>query len=64
MYNPAGLFNQVTSIGLAVGLASRYNKQLVIHNISNPPNSDYGGKNVLLDTSRNKKEPLLRGVLV
>jgi hypothetical protein len=46
LYQPCGLFNQVTSIELAVGLASRYKKQLVIHNISNPPNSDYGGKNV------------------
>jgi hypothetical protein len=46
LYQPCGLFNQVTSLEVAVGLASRYKKQLLIHNISNPPNGDYGGAKV------------------
>lgn len=46
LYQPCGLFNQITSLELAVGLAERYNKTLVIHNINNPPNSDYGGARV------------------
>ncbi len=46
LYQPCGLFNQITSLEVGVGLASRYKKQLVIHNISNPPNGDYGGARV------------------
>lgn len=46
LYQPCGLFNQITSLELAVGISSRYKKQLVIHNISNPPNSSYGGRRV------------------
>lgn len=46
LYQPCGLFNQLTSLELAVGLSKRYNRSLVIHNISNPPNSDYGGARV------------------
>jgi len=46
LYQPCGLFNQITSLETAVGLASRYKKQLVLHNISNPPNGDYGGARV------------------
>lgn len=46
LYQPCGLFNQITSLEVAVGLSSRYKKQLVIHNISNPPNADYGGARV------------------
>ncbi len=46
LYQPCGLFNQITSLEVGVGLASRYKKQLVIHNISNPSNGDYGGVRV------------------
>lgn len=46
LYQPCGLFNQITSIELAVGLSQRYNRNLVIHNISNPPNPDYGNARV------------------
>ena len=46
LYRPCGLFNQITSIEIAVGLSSRYKKQLVFHNISNPPNGDYNGARV------------------
>ena len=46
LYQPCGLFNQITSLETAVGLASRYKKQLIFHNISNPPNGDYGGARV------------------
>jgi hypothetical protein len=46
LYQPCGLFNQITSLEVAVGLANRYKKQLILHNISNPPNSEYGGARV------------------
>jgi hypothetical protein len=46
LYQPCGLFNQITSIEIAVGLSSRYKKPLVFHNISNPPNGDYNGARV------------------
>lgn len=46
LYQPCGMFNQMTSIELAVGLANIYKKQLVIHNISNPPNPDYDNARV------------------
>ncbi len=46
LYQPCGLFNQITSIETAIGLSSRYKKQLVFHNISNPPNESYGGARV------------------
>lgn len=46
LYQPCGLFNQITSLEVAVGLANRSKKQLVLHNISNPPNGDYGGARV------------------
>lgn len=46
LYQPCGLFNQITSLETAVGLSTRYKKQLVFHNISNPPNGDYGGERV------------------
>jgi hypothetical protein len=46
LYQPCGLFNQITSLETAVGLASRYKKQLIFHNISNPPNGNYGGARV------------------
>jgi hypothetical protein len=46
LYQPCGLFNQITSLEVAVGLSSRYKKQLVIHNISNPPNGDYNNSRV------------------
>lgn len=41
LYQPCGIFNQITSLELAIGLSNRYSKKLIIHNISNPPNSDY-----------------------
>lgn len=46
LYQPCGLFNQITSLEVAVGLSNRCKKQLVLHNISNPPNGDYGGARV------------------
>lgn len=46
LYNPCGIFNQVTSLELGVGLSEVLGKQLVIHNVSNPPNGDYGFKRV------------------
>jgi len=46
LYQPCGLFNQITSLETAVGLSSRYKKPLVFHNISNPPNPEYGGARV------------------
>lgn len=46
LYQPCGLFNQITSLEVAVGLSSKYKKQLVIHNITNPPDPRYGGKRV------------------
>jgi hypothetical protein len=46
LYQPCGLFNQLTSIELAVGLSKKYSRDLIIHNISNPPNSYYGGARV------------------
>jgi len=46
LYQPCGLFNQITSLEIAVGLSSRYKKQLVFYNISNPPNGDYNGARV------------------
>ena len=46
LYQPCGLFNQITSLEVAIGLSNRCKKQLVIHNISNPPNGDYGGARV------------------
>jgi len=46
LYQPCGLFNQITSLEIAVGISSRYKKQLVFHNISNPPNGDYNGARV------------------
>lgn len=54
LYQPCGLFNQITSIEIAVGLASRYKKQLVFHNISNPPNGDYGGARVSIYSANYK----------
>ena len=46
LYQPCGLFNQITSIEIAVGLSSRYKKPLVFHNITNYPNPEYGGARV------------------
>lgn len=41
LYQPCGLFNQLTSLELAIGLSNRYNKSLVIHNINNPYSNEY-----------------------
>ena len=46
LYNPCGLFNQITSIELGVGLASLTGRQMVWHNINNPPNGNYNGNRV------------------
>ena len=46
LYNPCGLFNQVTSVELGVGLAFEGNRQLIWHNINNPSNHDYNKKRV------------------
>lgn len=44
LYNPCGLFNQITSVELGVGLASKTGRQLVWHNINNPFNHDYNAR--------------------
>lgn len=41
LYNPCGLFNQITSIELGVGLSFETGRQIVWHNINNPFNQDY-----------------------
>ena len=46
LYQPCGLFNQVISLELAVGLSHRYKKELLIHNISNPPGGGINGERV------------------
>jgi hypothetical protein len=46
LYQPCGLFNQMTSLEVAVGLASRYKKDLVFHNISNPSDRNYNNRSV------------------
>jgi hypothetical protein len=46
LYQPCGLFNQITSVELAVGLSNRYNKQLLFYNISNPPDANYNNSRV------------------
>ncbi|MFM6983875.1 MAG: hypothetical protein ACKOXF_07065 [Chitinophagaceae bacterium] len=46
LYQPCGLFNQITSIESAVGIAKKYNKELIVHNITNPPDKNYGNKSV------------------
>jgi hypothetical protein len=35
LYNPCGLFNQITSLELAVGLANVTNREMIIHNFVN-----------------------------
>jgi hypothetical protein len=62
LYQPCGLFNQITSIEIAVGLSSRYKKQLVFHNISNPPNIGYGNARVAIYSANytfNKRDHLI-----
>ena len=46
LYNPCGLFNQITSIELGVGLSFQTGRQIIWHNINNPSNNDYGGNRV------------------
>jgi hypothetical protein len=46
LYNPCGLFNQITSIELGVGLSFLTNRQLVWHNISNPPNGRFNNSRI------------------
>jgi hypothetical protein len=46
LYQPCGLFNQITSLEVAIGLSKRYNKKLFIHNISNPADPNYNYKSV------------------
>ena len=46
LYQPCGMFNQMTSLEVAVGLSKRYNKKLFIHNVSNPANPHYNYRNV------------------
>ena len=41
LYNPCGLFNQITSIELGVGLSFQTGRQIIWHNINNPFNQDY-----------------------
>ena len=44
LYNPCGLFNQITSIELGVGLSFETGRQIVWHNINNPFNKDYNAR--------------------
>lgn len=44
LYNPCGLFNQITSLELGVGLAYKTGRQLVWHNVSNPFNNHYNSR--------------------
>jgi hypothetical protein len=44
LYNPCGLFNQITSLELGVGLSYETKRQLVWHNINNPFNHDYNAR--------------------
>jgi hypothetical protein len=46
LYNPCGLFNQITSVELGVGLAALSGRQMVWHNINNPPNGNYNNRRV------------------
>lgn len=46
LYQPCGIFNQMTSLELAIGLSKRFNKELLFYNISNPPNPDYNNARV------------------
>ena len=48
LYNPCGLFNQITSVELGVGLSEITGRQLVWHNINNPPNTKFDGKRVAI----------------
>lgn len=62
LYQPCGLFNQITSLELAVGLSNRYKKQLIFHNISNPTNSDYNNSKVPIYSANykyNKRSKLI-----
>lgn len=54
LYQPCGIFNQITSIELAVGLSNIYKKQLIIHNITNPPNPDYNNARVSIYSANYK----------
>lgn len=44
LYNPCGLFNQITSVELGVGLSFQTGRQIVWHNINNPFNKDYNAR--------------------
>lgn len=54
LYNPSGLFNQVISLEIAVGLSSALNKNLLIYNITNPPNPEYGYNKVSIYSANHK----------
>lgn len=51
LYNPCGLFNQITSVELAVGLSQISQRQLIFHNINNPPNQKFSGYRVPIYTA-------------
>lgn len=53
LYNPCGLFNQVTSLELAVGLSSATSKKLVLHGIYNPPDPNYNNVRVPIYSANN-----------
>jgi len=44
LYNPCGLFNQITSVELGVGLSFQTERQIIWHNINNPFNKDYNAR--------------------
>jgi hypothetical protein len=54
LYQPCGLFNQITSLELAVGLSNRSQKPLVFHNINNPPNPEYNNARVAIYSANYK----------
>jgi hypothetical protein len=46
LYNPSGLFNQVSSLENAIGLSYYFKKDLIIHNVLNPKNPHFDDKSI------------------
>lgn len=44
LYQPCGLFNQLSSLELAVGLSGKYKKKLVLHRINNTFDNNYNSR--------------------
>ncbi len=54
LYNPSGLFNQVISLEIGIGLSEVLNKNLLLYNINNPNNREYNNKIVPIYTANYK----------